>query len=759
MCKITGIARKRPTKEQLEQAEPVRDDNTCTWQCSFCKRANFTELNQVWTHFDTGDCPGAAVGVRTMLDNHVNGFISLGSLSDNRVNNPEDRVKIGQTIYARIVKIDIDRFSVELTSRTSDLKDATNKWKPAKDDYYDIDVEMNDQYKLDEKKKREEHKQTYTKRVIAHPQFRNIGYQQCIALLNDMEIGDAIIRPSSKGIDHLTLTWKINKGIYQHIDIVEEKKLNPFSIGKRLIIEGEDFEDLDEILARYVNPMANNVREILNYKYFHDFDDDSKKLEVIESLLLNEQRANPTRIPYFFTCDKTHPGKFLLSYMVRLKAKHEYISITPDGYKFRHQVHKSFNVLVNWFKKHHNDPITFVNPTPQHRIVPSSPFVVPIISHGANAAYNTPQTSKPTPTHSTTPQRPPYQNTLPNTMSSLSIDNAGSQQASTSTFGQDYDFNDNLMDVQENGQGQASGNHRQNNRFPNNNNGYRGNNRFNNSRDEGPGGDNYGNDKFNRFNDNNSSDGFRGRGRGRGDWRGGRGDWRGGRGDWRGGRGGGRGGGFRNYNDDGFNNNQYNNSNPPASNADENWDDEPIAPTTKQSFTPQKRFQPSYGDEAWNESGSANQARPYQKTPQKTFAAPPVEENWDEEPVQPPPARPSLQSKMNSAPPQPTSGQDNWNDRPTNSFQKTPSKIIPAPVVDENWDEEPQPVRPNIPASSNTFPPRPENPPNIPNNWNEPIPPQTRPNDRGWKDNRPTQSFPPKNPPKPSVPVEEEMWD
>ena len=70
-------------------------------------------------------------------------------------------------------------------------------------------------------KKKEEHRQTYTKRIIAHPQFKNIGYSQAIVCLKDMSIGDAIIRPSSKGNDHLTVTWKINKNCYQHVDILE----------------------------------------------------------------------------------------------------------------------------------------------------------------------------------------------------------------------------------------------------------------------------------------------------------------------------------------------------------------------------------------------------------------------------------------------------------------------------------------------------------------------------------------------------------
>jgi len=66
MCRCVGIARRRPNKEQLEEANPIKDDNTCMWQCQFCKRNDFGELGQVWSNFDTGECPGPPVGVRTL---------------------------------------------------------------------------------------------------------------------------------------------------------------------------------------------------------------------------------------------------------------------------------------------------------------------------------------------------------------------------------------------------------------------------------------------------------------------------------------------------------------------------------------------------------------------------------------------------------------------------------------------------------------------------------------------------------------------
>jgi len=38
----------------------------------------------------------------------------------------------------------------------------------------------------------------YIKRVIAHPNFHNIGYKECEKILSNMDQGECIIRPSSK---------------------------------------------------------------------------------------------------------------------------------------------------------------------------------------------------------------------------------------------------------------------------------------------------------------------------------------------------------------------------------------------------------------------------------------------------------------------------------------------------------------------------------------------------------------------------------
>ncbi|NWR80929.1 SPT6H factor, partial [Centropus unirufus] len=362
ICNVTGIAHRRPQGESYDQA--IRNDETGLWQCPFCQQDNFPELSEVWNHFDSGSCPGQAIGVKTRLDNGVAGFIPTKFLSDKVVKRPEERVKVGMTVHCRIMKIDIEKFSADLTCRTSDLMDKNNEWKLPKDTYYDFDTEAAD-HKQEEDLKRKQQRTTYIKRVIAHPSFHNISFKQAEKMMETMDQGDVIIRPSSKGENHLTVTWKVNDGIYQHVDVREEGKENAFSLGSTLWINTEEFEDLDEIVARYVQPMASFARDLLNHKYYQDCNGGDKKK--LEELLIKTKKEKPTFIPYFISACKDLPGKFLLGYQPRGKPRIEYVTVTPEGFRYRGQVFPTVNGLFRWFKDHYQDPVPGITPSSSSR--------------------------------------------------------------------------------------------------------------------------------------------------------------------------------------------------------------------------------------------------------------------------------------------------------------------------------------------------------------------------------------------------------
>lgn len=118
---------------------------------------------------------------------------------------------------------------------------------------------------------------------------------------------------------------------------------------------------MDEILARFVQPMAAFARDLLTHKCHRAAGGGDTK--TLERLLAQEKEKNPKRIPYFFSVSKKYPGKFVLAYQPARKPRIEYVTVTPDGFRYRNQNHSSVNDLVKWFKENYQKPVPRPIPT------------------------------------------------------------------------------------------------------------------------------------------------------------------------------------------------------------------------------------------------------------------------------------------------------------------------------------------------------------------------------------------------------------
>jgi transcription elongation factor SPT6 len=104
----------------------------------------------------------------------------------------------------------------------------------------------------------------------------------------------------------------------------EEGKENAFSLGQSLwigklqmflkseqrtfrmycVTDNLEFEDLDEIIARHVAPMAAFVRDVLAFKYTREFD--GGKRDKAEAAILEEREKNKNKIHYFLSPSKVN---------------------------------------------------------------------------------------------------------------------------------------------------------------------------------------------------------------------------------------------------------------------------------------------------------------------------------------------------------------------------------------------------------------------------------------------------------------------
>eukprot|EP00898_Chlorokybus_atmophyticus_P008664 jgi/Chlat1/879/Chrsp107S01340 len=269
------------------------------------------------------------------LENGINGKINIHDLSDQRVDSTSI-VKPGQVVTCRVLSVDTATYTVLLSSKGEVLRDNA-RWETAifgRDPFYRRPQDAEVKKEAIKKKK-----QGFLARSIVHPLFKNISVLEATQALSDREIGDVVLRPSTKGVSHLSLTMKFWDGIYFHVDIKEGGKTGKsqagnLRLGTPLQIRDEFYDDLDEVLARYVEPLAANIKEMQSHRKFM-----SGSKQQIDDALRAEKAGAPSSIPYHF-------GAFMLGYIVNQTPRHEYIIPSDKGFRFRSQDFTSVDKLL-----------------------------------------------------------------------------------------------------------------------------------------------------------------------------------------------------------------------------------------------------------------------------------------------------------------------------------------------------------------------------------------------------------------------------
>ncbi|KAK1393604.1 hypothetical protein POM88_012660 [Heracleum sosnowskyi] len=113
----------------------------------------------------------------------------------------------------------------------------------------------------------------------------------------------------------------------------------------------DTFEDLDEVMDRYVDPLVANLKKMLSYRKFKN----GSKAEVDQSLR-SEKAVNPAIIVYCFGISHEYPGSLILSYIRNTNPHHEYVGMYPKGFKFRKRMFEDIDRLVVYFQRHIDDP-------------------------------------------------------------------------------------------------------------------------------------------------------------------------------------------------------------------------------------------------------------------------------------------------------------------------------------------------------------------------------------------------------------------
>ena len=293
------------------------------------------------------------------LQSGLNAVIDEDKISDQYTRVPVDNngrpmhnIAEGQTISMKVLDVQKDIFAASGACRGSDLRSALHKTLA------DIEREREEERKRQERLRAPQ----YVKRRIAHPLYKQGTHDQVAEILRVSPVGEVYFRPSSKGTAHLTASVKLSEhpGPLLHIDIAEEDKPSAAELGASLFIgrddakklPGERFDDLDELIARYIEPLVENVREMEAHRKFAD----ERGADVLEKTLKAEKAATPGSIPYRLSPTSKTPDHFALSYLPKQKVIKEYVKVAPNGYTYRTKLFSSVEDALKFFKANYKSP-------------------------------------------------------------------------------------------------------------------------------------------------------------------------------------------------------------------------------------------------------------------------------------------------------------------------------------------------------------------------------------------------------------------
>lgn len=244
-----------------------------------------------------------------------------------------------------ITRIDYKNLKLYVSFDEHDIAKAKMFDRDAFDDTFDIDGEIRARAEAEERAKNKPHK--YDSRYIHDENFMNVTFEQAKQELADREVGTFFFRPSSKGLDHLSLTMKFPGNTYANYDIVERGKKSDtdLTLGKELYIEKERFDDLEDILWNFVMPIKDRLSGIMNHRKWVE------NIDIAIAEIKREKEHQPNLIPYRLTIDPQVSNCICLAWIGFGKTIKEPIRITPNCFRYRHQDQESLEKVINFWKE------------------------------------------------------------------------------------------------------------------------------------------------------------------------------------------------------------------------------------------------------------------------------------------------------------------------------------------------------------------------------------------------------------------------
>ncbi|KAG2732288.1 hypothetical protein G9P44_004705 [Scheffersomyces stipitis] len=290
----------------------------------------------------------------------VTSSLITGNIEENSIPSGID-LNQGQIVQAVILDVFYDSFTATLSLLDDDLRKANAPRFVKEEGKWDFTAEEDD-WKKERAKERAKLAKT---RNVQHPLYHNFNFKQAEEFLAPQAVGDCVIRPSSKGPNFLTITWKVANNLFQHL-LVQEKTSGRL---KEYVVEGKKYGDLDQLIFQHIQSIAKKVLEMTRHPKFRE-----GTLSEVNEWLDSYTRANPKSSAYVFCFDHKLPGSFLLLFKVNANTPIStwHVRTEVDGYTLKGFSYPNMLRLCNGFKQTFKSYVSNTRSAPSNRAPTSS---------------------------------------------------------------------------------------------------------------------------------------------------------------------------------------------------------------------------------------------------------------------------------------------------------------------------------------------------------------------------------------------------
>ena len=284
-----------------------------------------------------------------------NGNLTASILYD-EIDNSTSLYQENYIFKAMIKSITINddlNYSIMLTRKKEEIEKIKNALLEKKE-YMNFDFSQEDSISLDISDNKQKYASFLSYKKIEKGEkniFFNENYSGAIMKLKYKSIGDFVFRPSIFGPDYYTLSYKVEEGIYNHIQIK--------NMGESLSIDGQEYKDFQEIQQKYMNPITQFLKDIKKhskYAILPRLNDFKKRLSQEKEL----EKVNRRKIFYHLSYLEHYPQYLVLGYTPTAKTTvFEYISIKSNGLLFHNNVFSNIEDLVSFFKNNYGKETYF----------------------------------------------------------------------------------------------------------------------------------------------------------------------------------------------------------------------------------------------------------------------------------------------------------------------------------------------------------------------------------------------------------------